>query len=231
LLPYLGVFAAWGASQLASRPGRARVAVSAAWIASLALPAAASTKLAWLRSRPDTFEQAASWIRDNVREPDAERIWVLPPVDAPLLRTRESLRHPTGRATFHSPWSKYQRGLEDGIAGVTPFRLYWLYPKDDFRPARLGTDEGMDEYLASFEPGLWLVERVDARRSFDRHHLVERLRARAPRLARFSPDGDPELTEHPLGCQDIEAPDWPHVFWRVLRARAVGSVVEIYRGG
>ena len=228
LLPYCATFGAWGLSALEQRFARARGAVLALASVALAAPAFASTKLAWLRARPDTFEQAASWLREHVGDPAQQAVFVLPPVDLPLARSAESLKHPPGKAAFHSPWAWYQRTLDDDAKPAPVFRLYWLYPKAEFPPATLADDARMDAYLRSFGPGLWLVERIDATRSADRHRVVERLEAIGTRLARFAPDPDERFCEHPLWAQDIEVADWPNVFLRVLHARAVGPVVEIF---
>lgn len=229
LVPHLAVFAAWGLAGLTARIGSpaALRAFVGACVAALALPAFASTKLAWLRAGPTTLGLTAQWIRDNVRDPASESVWVLPPLDFPLFRTDESLRYPPGKSAPFSPWSRYQRQMKD-VDKVPPlYRLYWLDPKPEF--GKLETDAEIDAYLRSFGPGLFVVESIDSRRNPTRHAVVQRVRALGERLARFSPDGDADFTDLPLWEQDIEDPAWPNVFWRVLRARAVGPVIEVHR--
>ena len=59
--------------------------------------------------------------------------------------------------------------------------------------------------------------------------LAAELARRGTLERRFSPDPDPYFSNHPLLDEDEEVSNWPHVFSRVLRARAVGPVIEVYR--
>ena len=222
LLPYLATFAAWG---LASLAGRSRAAVAVA-LALLAVPLAASTKMSWMRGQGSTLDDAASWIRAHVTDPAAQSVFVLPPLDVPLMRTVESLRYPEGRAAFFSPWSRYQNRLADERRIGPLFRLYWITGKPEF--GALETDEELDRFVRSHGPGYYVAYTVDSHQSPERARIVESLRRIATPLARLSPDGDPRFSEHQLWDQDVEAESWPHVTARVLRARTVGPVIEIF---
>ena len=63
----------------------------------------------------------------------------------------------------------------------------------------------------------------------------EALAASGERLARFSPDREPEASELELFFQlsdhfnDDELVNWPHFTLRLLRARAIGPVLEVWR--
>lgn len=230
LLPYLATFAAWGLSRIARAlaSSSARRAFVAACVAALALPAFASTKMAWMRSRPSTLDDTAAWIAENVREPAKQPLYVLPPLDFPFLRTLESLRSPPGKAIFFTPWAKYQNKLDDAKRTAPLYRMYWLGAKKLEFPV-LDTDELVTAYLHSYGPGIFIVSTVDENQSAERRRVVDALRAHGVLLQRISPDSDPQLTDHQLWDQDVEAAGWPHVTWRVLRARAVGPVIEIYR--
>lgn len=228
LLPHFAVFATWGLSTLWTRlsSSSARRAFVAASVASLLLPAAASTKLSWLRAQPSTMDEATGWIRANVRDPATDAVFALPPLDFGVFRTAESLRYPPGRAAFFTPWTIYQNKLGDAPRPDPSYRIYWLSAKEGH--AHLETADQIEAYLRSHGPGVFIVERIHANQSLGRSRIADALAARGRLLARFSPDGDPHLTHHKLWDQDVEAPGWPHVTWRVLRARAVGSVLEIY---
>jgi hypothetical protein len=219
LLPYLAVFAAWGLAELQGRWRRA-VPIAAALV--LAVPAFASTKLSWMRSRPTTIDDAAQWVREHLTEPASQPMYALPPLDLPLFRTLESLRP----LVPFTPWAKYQNRLE-GERPAPEYRLYWMQGKPEHQ--QLDTDERVDAYVRSFGAGLFLTARLDERQSPERRRVIASMERLGSRVARFSPDGDPNLTDHQLWDQDVEAPGWPHVTWRVLRARAVGPVIEIYR--
>jgi hypothetical protein len=228
LLPHFAVFAAWGLSTLVARleSRTAKRALAGFGLALLALPAAASTKLSWLRSTTTTIDEATAWLRLNVSDPANEPIYALPPLDFALFRTPESLRYPAGRAAFFTPWTIYQNRLADEARIEPLYRIYWLSAKEEHR--QLETADQVEAYLRSHGAGLFVVERIHANQSLGRSRIAETLSERGRRLARFSPDEDSEFTNHKLWDQDVEAPGWPHVTWRVLRARAVGPILEIY---
>jgi 4-amino-4-deoxy-L-arabinose transferase-like glycosyltransferase len=228
MVPMLAVFAAWGASTLCARVTiPARRALAAAFAVALGLPLFASTKLAWLRHGPTTLDDTAAWIRGNVRDPASEKLWVLPPLDFPFLRTLEGLRYPPGRAAFFSPWSRYQNKLDDAQRTPPLFAMFWLSGKPEF--AALDDVATVDAYIRSHGPGIFVVQMIDEHQSPERQQVVASIRRLGTLLARISPDGDPRYTDHQLWDQDVEADGWRHVTWRVLQARAVGPVIEIYR--
>ncbi|MCY3002520.1 MAG: hypothetical protein NTV21_12025 [Planctomycetota bacterium] len=222
LLPFLATFAAWALERLSLR---AR-AVAPAALLLLALPLAASTKLSWMRGQGSTLDDAAQWITEHAPQPEATPFYVLPPLDFPLMRTTESLRHPEGRAGFFSPWSRYQNKLADERRVAPLYRLYWISGKPEF--GALESDEEADAFLRSHGPGFYVSYGVAIQQSPERAMLVASMRRVGTRVARFSPDGDPEFTNHQLWDQDVEADGWPHVTWRVLRARTVGPVIEVF---
>lgn len=228
LLAHAAVFAAWGLSTLVARlrsRGARRTLVAGA-VAALALPAAASTKLSWLRSRPSTVELATQWLVQRVRDPAQQAIFALPPLDFGLFRTPESLRHPAGRVALFTPWSIYQNKLDDAQRVGPLYRIYWLAALEGH--TQLESADQVEAYLRAHGPGLFAVERIHANQSAARGRIADVLSERGRRVARFSPDGERQFTLHKLWDQDVEAPQWPHVTWRVLRAQAVGPVVEFY---
>ena len=182
--------------------------------------------MSWMRGQGSTLDDAASWIRAHVTDPAAQPVFVLPPLDVPLMRTVESLRYPEGRAAFFSPGSRYQNRLADERRIGPLFRLYWITGKPEF--GALETDEELDRFVRSHGPGYYVAYTVDSHQSPERARIVESLRRIATPLARLSPDGDPRFSEHQLWDQDVEAESWPHVTARVLRARTVGPVIEIF---
>ncbi len=228
LVPHAAVLAAWGLSALHIRAKSAlaqRTLVAAALLA-LVVPALASTKLSWLRAQPSTADQATAWLRVNIADPASQPVFALPPLDFGVMRAPESLRYPPGRAAFFTPWAIYQNKLEDAARVGPLYRIYWLAAKEGH--TRLESDDEVEAYLRSHGPGLFVVERIHANQSAGRSRIADTLAARGRRLARFSPDGEREFTLHRLWDQDVEAPGWPHVTWRVLQAQSVGPVIEVY---
>ncbi len=221
LLPGLAVFAAWGACRVQARLGRSAHVFGATCLALLALCACASTKLAWLRVRPSTLDETAAWLLDP-RNVDiaTEHVYAMPPLDLPVLRTREALR-----GVRFTPWSIYQWKLAEEAKAAPLVQLRWFAPKPEFGALESGAQ--LDGYLASFGRSLAITEAMPLHP--ERERLRDGLRRRGQLLARISPDGDARFSEHLLWAQDAEFGDWPNVFWRVLRARAVGPVIEIYR--
>jgi hypothetical protein len=215
-LPYLAAFAAFGMSRL---PPLAACAL-------LVVPLWTSTKLALLRGSPSTLDETAQWIRTHVQAPEERALFVLPPLDFPLFRTPESLRYPEGRAAFFSPWSRYQNRLPDERRIAPLYRLYWITGKPEF--ARLESDADVDAFVRSHGPGHFFANTIAPSQSPERARIVASLRRIGRLVQRISPDSDPAFTDHQLWDQDVEADGWRHVTWRVLRARAIGPVIEIY---
>ena len=230
LYPFLACAAAWGAWRVVSgRPQWARPALAAGLVLALGVQGYASSRLAWIRSRPDTCDQVGAWVRDNV-EPGAEQVVITPPFDLPLARTERSLRRENGglRTRSHSPWVKHQVRLGEGERPPPLYDIRWLV----LGPTAGDIEEpaGMRTFLDGYGPGVYVLRVATGGRGsrFD-PVLRSELSARGTLLARFSPDPDPYFSDHPLMDEDEEVGDWPHVFLRVLRARAVGPVLEVYR--
>ena len=227
LLPFLACLTAWSGRELATRSrGALRGAVTAAFLVCLALPVYATGRLAWLRHTPDTVERAATWIAEHA-DPVNDRIFVTPWWDLPLPRTTETLHEKIGGRAFHviSPWKGYQAGLEDDAIPGTRWRVTTMVVVNKYDGSSV---EGLREYLDDFGPGYYVI---DAKK---RGHpwmkwMADELAARGERVARMSPDKDAEAWNYPLFDQDGVAEDWPDLTPRVLNARSVGPVVEIYR--
>ena len=238
----LACFGAWGAAELTRRGGRA---VAALLVLALALPAAASGRLALLHSRPDTLEEAADWL---AQAQPAGAVFLSPipritfgdsSMELPLLRTRAALMGAGGPgARYYNIWSKYQRRLPEGSAAAPLFDLRWL----TWSARRAGIPAGTPplEFLAQNPraffsdsgPGLYVIEDHRARPSNATEILLQdALEAFGTRLARFSPDPPGSETGFPMGYQDRDEQGgrWPHVTWRCLRARASGPIVEVWR--
>ena len=236
LLPYLATCAAWGVGALALRFGRA---VWWAAALALALPAAACWRLAVLRSRPDTMEQAAAWIQEQLEPP--ARLFVpaagafSSDLDLPLSRTPEHFLTAEGRRVRqHSPWTQYLARLPQERRPEPRWGLRWLVPESAEENRLLNED--FEAWVLSLAPGTFVIEpferRFDAGLKVD---LTRLLRERGELVARFTPEGPDGTLEWPFFYQlsdhfnEPEYADWPHFALRLFGAGAIGPYLEIYR--
>lgn len=226
LLPVFAVLAAWGLAKLSPASAVLRRVLSALPVASLALPAAAVAKLAYLRSQPDTLDLAARWIQ---REAPQSTVWIAPPLDLPLQRSPRGLelfgRAPKLGEGF-TPWAAWQSLTASPTPGAD---VRWLLPK----PAQRAD---LAAYLDSLGEGLVLIEVYEARTEHASMVALRRaLSERAECVARFSPDPDPRATELEFFFQlsDHFNSDphlrYPHFTRRLLSAHAIGRVLELWR--
>ncbi len=218
------------------------------WLgAGLALTMVLSTgafayKLGSVRQAPSTHYQAAAWIESNVspgpadRAPNAHaeaekpyaptRIALFAPtLDLPLWRNQEGLFEGGRSVIGHLNlwWSRYQARLDGGQGPPPRYPLVWI-PGDLAAlvsdPERLVAELGAE--LAVVE--VFADNRVHPGATLLRSMLMDK----ATRLARFSPDGDPYFSQHPLGYQDESSVTPPHFLARILNARCMGPVLEVY---
>jgi len=213
--------------------------VTALVVLALAVPGAAAVQLCRIRAQPDTLTEAADWVRAHAAgrpvflAPRPRWIYSNSSIDLPLGRTAAALKPPGGPGPdAFNLWSRYQRRLADHAGPEPRYDIRWLWwrpqdassfagPRADFLRAHPW------EHFASTGPGLYVIEVFDGRPKTDIIELRRALRECGTRLARISPDSDPEYTEMPQLYRDGAGP-WPHVTRRLLQARAWGPVLEIY---
>ena len=193
----------------------------------LVMSSAAGVKLAWLRTRPGTLGLATEFLAHNMQPTD--RVFLSPPLDIDVARTKESMVVDEYRQTgMFSPWGTYQSSLPDGQVPHGPrYYVEWMTARaGDFN---LDDDRQLADYIDSFGPG-WYVTDLERER---KRHWYGRIRKRLDqvglRKARISPDPDPMATDIGLNAQDRPYHDNPNATWRIIRARAYGPVLEIYR--
>jgi len=194
----------------------------------LALPAFACAKLSWIRAAPHTTELAARWVREHVDPRD--KVLLTSQLDLPLWREREGLvfwGEPI-EDRFFLVWSRYQARLAGGPGPGPRFRLHWFPLAGANVLQEIVRDP--DLYVRAQE-GDWAVAEVFAE---NRVHpagtrLREALLSQGERVARISPDAREDATDQPFGVQDETSVTPPHFLARLLQARGVGPVIEIFR--
>ncbi|HVS08373.1 MAG TPA: glycosyltransferase family 39 protein [Planctomycetota bacterium] len=221
-LPLFPVAAVLAASAAARLPARVFAAAAVLLVAFKTAPAA---HLAVLRTRPDTLTQAAEWVEANARGPHAT-VLLGPGIDLPILRTEAGLETLPERDGV-PPWQRYLRSVDPLVRERDGFDLHTLLVGDpEGRELAL---RDADAYVAGLGAHWVLLGMIDDRPILGR--LREALARRGRLVARFSPyrEGDPDL--QPFVSVD-EAPQRPEWWYeRLLRARRLGPVVEVYALG
>ncbi len=230
MAPYFAVFASWGLAHVARRSAVARKLASAVAVAVLLFSAASTARLAWLRGRPDSLELAAHWLSAKL-DPRADRIYCVPTMDLPLARSDESLfpsdKRPPGR---HSRWGVYQAQLGPGVLPEPRWDVRYIAPRPDLGYPFAQLESDPQGFLRALGPGYYVIDasRMPARPLFtDLPRLLTELGGE--RVARFEPNDDEFGGGWSLPYEDEQIEGWPSVVRRVLGARCVGPVVEIYR--
>lgn len=230
LAPYLVVFAAWGLQELGTRFSSARIGAKLLAASALALASFSVARLAWLRALPDSMGLAAQWLSEHL-DPAKDRVYCVPTLDLPLARDNESLfpseKRPAGR---HSRWAHYQAQLgPDRIAGPR-WDIRYIAPRPDLGFPFPELERDPEGFLRALGAGYFVIDasRMPARPVFtELPSLLERFGAE--RVARLGPNEHDRYAGWSLPFEDEQIEGWPNVFRRVLTARCVGPVVEIYR--
>jgi hypothetical protein len=189
----------------------------------LIVPLVPAWKLAELRARPDTFEEAAAFIAERL--PRGATAILIPSFDLPLF-TDERTTRANASVPWATPWGRYLDELDPAwIQGARHAIL--VQPPSSTATPRVHvtgnlsyfTEHGARWVIANCEPGPPML-RED----------IATLRARAELVARFSPlvhdDG------RDIWMPPVDPAVWPGPYpraWRMFEARAYGPTIEVYR--
>lgn len=236
LLPFLACAAAYPAAWLTSAGGRGRRAAALVWsLAALAFPALVAAKFVRLRAAPDTFEQAAAWVREHVRPVDpagadgnGERVLASARLTLPLFHSAEALEHAGGDyATRRTVWIGWQRKHAGELAalGAEPRWNLFLTPGKLLNSKRETGPDEVEAWLAESEAAYAVIEHSRLMAGLAAGaRLREAVAARGELIAIFAGEDERWATEPPLDFQEI--PDFTE---RLLAATAFGPRVEVYR--
>ena len=207
LYPFLALLSALALHDLTALVGRAlpRLRAPAGVVLAaliLALPTFASAKLVWLRSQPDSFQQAAAFLEQSL---ESERILLHPRAFLPLAgHLDESATDASRRVPYSSAWLRYlskrnREGHKHGGGELVAFPPEWNQLSRSGLPADIaklrralpklnstaalcvvseggGRTEGLRQALLGIADRVWLTEhRPGARYANDGYQEDEML--------------------------------------------------------
>jgi len=233
LLPFIACFTSWTLFTVCHRVVAARGFVrggeAMAFLISIVLflgQALSAVKLVTIRTQPDTSARAARWIAEHLM-PGRDRIALSPSLDRPLFRTPEALAAfpPENERTF--PWIVYQRQLEPAVSARIAYDVRPIPVQSTAARAALVTDEGA--YVSSLRAEYVVIEHFTSNLRPYNERLRIGLQERGRLVARFSPMWVDTGDDLPLAYQDDDFERRGTWWARVLLARSMGPVIEIYR--
>jgi hypothetical protein len=230
LIPYLACLAVLPLRALAravevrvQHPQLARSVIALTCILAVAFPGALSARLAWLRTRADTYTLAARWITEHV-DPRSETVAVHVTVPLPLFQdVRQDPEHDPQDSLFQQTWFKYQARLGPNAIASRRWPVYPLAPGGRLplnAEAYPRAPKAIRTALDELDPTWAITDHSNRPASLTRAAIRERM----SRLeTSFSPWIGAE--RDPAGLRYESDSMWIDV----LNARTVGPVLEVYR--
>jgi len=232
LVPFLALLAAWGVARLAetlrSLASRRALVVPAA-VLLLGFPTLVAARLVALRLAPSTLQQAAAWVEEHA-EPASGRVLLGRPLTLPLFKSHASLALDAGQRLDRGlGWASYQSAVLGEARPQPAFHVSWIAEPDE--PAlQAALAQGPRRWVTSLPADIGIIEPcVDESVSLTLAVVTAALRDSCERLARLSPDGEPDAHGTRLAYQDEAAGAVVPMAWRVLHAARCGPVLEIFR--
>ncbi|MEO2161585.1 MAG: hypothetical protein ABGY29_03575 [bacterium] len=232
LLPHLALLATAGATLIAGllkRPLGSHMAAGSVVVLSLALPLLTSVRIATLRTRPDTYSQAAAWLTTTIPK-GGGTVVLANMTDIPVRQ--ENLYGVWARRAAVS-WRNYQRKVWPPSPLRPYFPSYTLhYPNKKSLYAILRAGDSSEEYsklLSQWDPDYVFIAPIGV-------SVQGYVDALLPQIARevtlgnggklvasFSPFGDPDLKK--LGLEHYFGKDAKRRLWEL---EALGPLIDVY---
>ena len=229
LIPLVAIFVTAWVRRVASVPGPAAWRSVAYAGVFLVVPCAIAWRLTEVRQAPSTIEEAGAWVEEHVRP--GERVLLTSPIVLPLYKTLASdaadKRGRSKRGMGSLGWFGYQVWVLAEARGEPRYELTWM-PLDG--GALLEDMAARPEEYVDALSGEYVVAEVFEGRihpALGRVHAV--MSERFESQTRLTPDRSDGVSELPIIYQDATHAVLPHFAWRVLQARAMGPVIEIFK--
>ncbi len=189
----------------------------------LIVPLVPAWRMAELRARPDTYEEAATFIAQHV--PPEETVLEVPPFDVPLF-TDERTTRANAALPWATSWSRYLAGLDPSWIEGTRHSILNQPSSGTSTPRRHASSD-----LSYFEANgaRWVLSGCGKNPPSHGEELAT-LRTQAQLVARFSPLADDDGRDTTMPPFDPDR--WPGLFpraWRIVQARAIGPTLELFR--
>jgi hypothetical protein len=189
----------------------------------LTFPCVVAVRFAQLRTWPSTYEEAAAWVLETV-DPEEDVVYLSLPMTLPVRSDAASLEaEEAGFPERGLGWYSYQRKVGESPSAPA-YRTRWLplHDPDLRRRAR-------KEFVHSLGGG-YCINEVFTGRSVDPQVEDVRigLQQEGKLLVRFAPDLSP-IASLPLDYQEVADALVPNRAPRLLRARALGPYLEVFR--
>ncbi len=218
LIPFIACAAAYGTRELTALFAR-RVASVALVALALAVPTLACAGYWRMRTRPQTLEQLAQWIREqNARAPIQVALHKL--YDVPLARNAANLAFGAGEAADLTPWLRYQGQAMSASWSGERFDLEPLFPRDELAWIR----GHADEYLATLRADFVVVPAAEGGRV---NPLIDAFRAALARAGWTSVLRLPSESRPPSA--GLDGLDTPHFTYFVLTRTWFGPQLDVFR--
>ncbi len=225
ILPYFALLASFALVRgvtLLAKPagGSARVVWVTCLLLAFAFPAYTSGKLAWLRTQPDTYDQAAALVADLLL-PD-EVALLGPDVHLPIFYNRRFLTDEGRTCSMWGNWPRYQYRAPHRMGRELRFRAL---PYLHVRAAYHSSETAHRMIVAHPAPALTVIEILGAERSpTEQHRLLDAVDAWGLEVARVRPDRAEETPDRRLTYSYGSG-----FLQRLLTAGALGTELRIYR--
>jgi 4-amino-4-deoxy-L-arabinose transferase-like glycosyltransferase len=226
LVPFVACLAACGLRALWTNTSRntfGRAFAAFVTVVALAIPALACIGYSRMRTRPQTLEQLAQWLRANI-DPAWQRVALHLNYDVPLARRHDDLFKQDGgaRKVNLSPWQGYQERWLDAVWKGERFDIASLFEERN-QKVLASIVANPDEYVRSLDVDVVVIPGGEGPSANPVTKAVRDSLARTAELVLTLP------REARPPTSGLEGLDTPHFTAFVLSAESFGPQLEVYR--